>query len=148
MNWRYGIFKLFSIFFNLLLACDSQSVFFQPLDRFQFSNAQFFVLFWGLVAWKKVGPFCLFSAFLGHFPYSLFFFSIFLVFQICNDVRNCSYTFHLKGDVKTFILTNFLNLILLIWSEDMAFSSCSRYFFNLLLACVSQAVSSQPLNRI
>ena len=45
MNGRYGIFKLFSIFFNFLLTFVSQAVSFKPLDRIQFSTAYFHVLF-------------------------------------------------------------------------------------------------------
>ena len=74
MKSTYGIFKLFSILFNFLLALLWQAVSFQPLYRIEFSKANFFRFVLTIVLLKKNWVFLLFWALLGHFPYSLFLF--------------------------------------------------------------------------
>ena len=146
MKWRYGIFKLFSIFFNFLLARVSLAVSFQPLDKIQLSNSNFFFLFWELFAWKKnlglFGPFSLFSLF-----YFFFNFWFFQFFKYSTMSKNLATLCIWKVTSRLLIWPLFeSNFVVMKWRYGI-FKFFS-IFFNFLLARVSQAVSFQPLNRI
>ena len=82
LKLRYGIYEFFSIFFNFLLARLWQAVSFQPLNRIQFFNAQFFRFVLRIVLLKKnVG---LFGTFWEIFPILSLFFLICDFFSFWN----------------------------------------------------------------
>ena len=90
MKWRYGIFKLFSIFFNFLLACVSQAVSFESLDKIQFSNAHFFRFVLRISRVKKnLGLLAFFGLFGPFSLFSLFFFFLIVDFFYFSNIWRC-----------------------------------------------------------